>query len=115
MDQFVNMAKAKSRLAELVGQVAYGGKRFILSRRGQPMAALIGVEEYERLKALAGGAVKSALSPLSPEMRQRQATLVARAQTLEARSGDPLQRLAKLLSTLPPDEDRFWVDIHETG
>jgi hypothetical protein len=29
--------------------------------------------------------------------------------------GDPVDRLAKLLSTLPPDGDRFWVDIHEIG
>jgi hypothetical protein len=73
------------------------------------------VEEYERLKELAGAAATSTPSPLSPELRRRQETLVARAHRLEAQLGDPVDRLAKLLSTLPPDGDRFWVDIHEIG
>jgi antitoxin (DNA-binding transcriptional repressor) of toxin-antitoxin stability system len=40
MDAAVGMVQAKSKLAELVGQVRYGGKRYILERRGQPMAIL---------------------------------------------------------------------------
>jgi prevent-host-death family protein len=115
MDRPIGIAEAKSKLADLVGQVAYGGERFVLERRGRPMAILIGVEEYERLKELAGAAAPSIPSPLSPELRRRQETLVARARRLEAQLGDPVNRLAKLLSTLPPDGDRFWVDIHEIG
>jgi hypothetical protein len=52
---------------------------------------------------------------MSPELYKRQQKLVARAQRLEAQLGDPVERLAKLLSTLPPEGDRFWVDIYETG
>lgn len=106
------MAEAKSRLAEMVGQVAYGRERFILQRRGRPMAVIISVEEYERLRELAGASATNALSPLSSELLRRQEELVARARRLEAQMGDPLERLAQLLSTLPPDDDPFWVDIH---
>ena len=109
----IGMAEAKSKLAELVGRAAYGSERFVLERRGRPMAVLIGVEEFERLKEQAAAATTSTPSPLSPELRRRQETLVARAHRLEAQLGDPVDRLAKLLSTLPPDGDRFWVDIHE--
>ena len=45
MEYTVGMAEAKSKLAELVGQARYGGNRYILERRGQPMAVLIGMEE----------------------------------------------------------------------
>ncbi len=113
MDRLIGMAEAKSKLADLVGQVAYGGKRFVLERRGRPMAVLIGVEEFERLKERAAAAATSTPSPLSPQLRRRQETLVARAHRLEAQLGDPVDRLARLLSTLPPDGDRFWIDIHE--
>jgi len=41
LEHVVAMAEAKSKLAELVGQVRYGGNRYILERRGQPMAMLI--------------------------------------------------------------------------
>ena len=51
MDQVVGMVQAKSNLAELVGQVKYGGKRFVLERRGRPMAMLISIEEYEQWQA----------------------------------------------------------------
>ena len=113
MDRLIGMAEAKSKLADLVGQVAYKGERFILERRGRPMAVLIGVEEFEHLKERAAAATTSTPSPLSPQLRRRQEPLVARAHRLEAQLGDPVDRLARLLSTLPPDGDRFWIDIHE--
>lgn len=109
----IGMAEAKSKLAELVGRAAYGSERFVLERRGRPMAVLIGVEEFERLKEQAEPTPGSTPSPLPLELRRRQETLVARAHRLEAQLGDPVDRLAKLLGTLPPDGDRFWVDIQE--
>ncbi|NCP16388.1 type II toxin-antitoxin system Phd/YefM family antitoxin [bacterium] len=112
MEQLIGMAEAKSKFASLIGQTAYGGKRFILERRGQPMAVLIGVDEYQRLRGLEQEAQRL---PMSPELYQRQQELVARARRLEAQLGDPVDRLAKLLSTLPPEGDRFWLDIYETG
>ena len=112
MEQLIGMAEAKSKFASLIGQTAYGGKRFILERRGQPMAVLIGVDDYQRLHALEQEAQRL---QMTPELRQRQEKLVARARRLEAQSGDPVNRLAKLLSALPPEEDRFWVDIQEVG
>jgi prevent-host-death family protein len=112
MEQLIGMAEAKSKFASLIGQAAYGGKRFILERRGRPMAALIGMDEYQHLRSLEQ---EEQRLPMSPELYKRQQKLVARAQRLEAQLGDPVERLAKLLSTLPPEGDRFWVDIYETG
>ncbi|MDQ2784233.1 MAG: type II toxin-antitoxin system Phd/YefM family antitoxin [Chloroflexota bacterium] len=36
---------AKAHLSELVGEVAYQGQHVIIERRGQPMAALVGMNE----------------------------------------------------------------------
>jgi prevent-host-death family protein len=110
MNQVVGMVEAKSKLAELVGQVKYGGKRYVLERRGRPMAILINVEEYEQLQANA----KSPVSPLPSDLQRRQALLVERARELEKRLGDPVTGLAELFSGLPPADDSFWVEIQET-
>ena len=113
MDRSVGMVEAKSKLAELVGQVKYGGQRYVLERRGQPMAVLISLEEYELLRAEAGAAAGARSSPWSPELRRRQEILLARARQLRAHMGPPEDRLAELLTDLPPDGDDFWREIEE--
>jgi len=99
MDRFVSMVEAKSKLAELVGQVRYGGKRYILKRRGEPVAVLISLEEYRRLQS------GKSESTLPPALRQRQETLMLEARRLEQRLGDPVDGLA----------DGFWAEMQEVG
>jgi prevent-host-death family protein len=113
MEQTVGMAEAKSKLAELVGQVRYGGNRYILERRGQPMAMLIGIEEYEQLMARVSEKDRSKSTPLSPELQRRQRLLVERARRLQEKHGDPVAGLADFFSKLPPEEDSFWFEIEE--
>lgn len=114
MEQAVGMAEAKSKLAELVGQVKYGGNRYILERRGQPMAMLFGIEEYEQLMARASEENRSKSTPLPPELQCRQRLLVERARQLQEKHGDPVTGLADFFSKLPPEEDSFWFEIKET-
>lgn len=45
MTKRVSSAEAKAKLPELIGKVAHGGERFIIERRGKPMAALVPVGE----------------------------------------------------------------------
>jgi prevent-host-death family protein len=115
MDQVVGMVEAKSKLAELVGQVRYGGKRYVLERRGRPMAMLVSVEEYEQLQAQMSTNARAQISPLPPDLQRRQAALVERAHELEQRLGDPIAGLADLFSALPRADDVFWLEIQETG
>ena len=113
MARVVGMVEAKTKLAELVGQVKFGGQRFVLERRGRPMAVLISVDEYESLKAQAAGRGESDVSPLSPELRRRQEGLLARARKLQAQFGAPEERLTQFLADLPPAEDEFWFQVQE--
>jgi len=41
--------EAREELAELVNAVAYGGARIILQRHGRDVAALVSMEDLERL------------------------------------------------------------------
>ena len=52
MEKKIGIAKAREGLSDLVNEVAYGGERYVVERRGKPLAALIGVDEYRRLTEL---------------------------------------------------------------
>lgn len=40
-----NIGDAKKRFSELVGRVAFGGERVLITRRGKPMAKLVPADE----------------------------------------------------------------------
>ena len=47
--QKVSVAHAKAKLSELLARVAYGGDRYVIERRGKPVAALVGVDDLKKL------------------------------------------------------------------
>ena len=56
MDEIsINVAEAKKRFSELIGQVAFGKKRLLITKRGKPMARLIPVDESAQHVADAQG------------------------------------------------------------
>ena len=44
----INLAEAKNHFSELVGKVAYGNERVLITKRGKPMARLIPAEEPQK-------------------------------------------------------------------
>jgi prevent-host-death family protein len=46
----VSIGEVKRDISELVNRVAYGGERVILTSRGKPKAALVSMEDYQRLQ-----------------------------------------------------------------
>jgi len=50
MGQGLNVAEAKKKFSELLARVAFKGERFVITRRGKPMAALIGLEDLAVLE-----------------------------------------------------------------
>jgi len=46
----VSLGQARDRLSALVNDAAHGGQRIVLSSRGRPKAALIGMEDLEWLE-----------------------------------------------------------------
>lgn len=44
-EESVNIAQAKKHFSELVGQVAFGKKQILITKRGKPMARLIPADE----------------------------------------------------------------------
>ena len=50
MAKRVRVTEAKAQLSALMARAGYGGERFLIERRGRPLAALVGVEDLERLE-----------------------------------------------------------------
>ena len=49
LDTRVPIGQVKRDISDLVNRVAYRGERIILTSRGKPKAALVSMEDYERL------------------------------------------------------------------
>ncbi len=50
MTKKVSAANAKAHLSEMVARVAHGTERYIIERRGRPLAALVSIEDLARLQ-----------------------------------------------------------------
>ena len=48
----VSTAEARKKLAEIVNKVAYGKELYVLTRRGEEIAALVSMEELELLQLI---------------------------------------------------------------
>lgn len=81
-ETYVSIGQVKRDISELVNRVAYGREQIVLTSRGKPKAALISVEDFERLRA-------------KPSQEDKWADWMARSDALAAdilasRGGRPL-------------------------
>jgi len=47
----VSIGTVKKDISELVNRVAFGGERIVLTSRGKPKAAIVSLQDYQRLEA----------------------------------------------------------------
>lgn len=65
MAEKVRVTEAKAQLSELMARVGYGGERFVIERRGRPLAALVGVEDLKRLESERGDVTSRPLGAIA--------------------------------------------------
>ena len=65
MAEKVRVTEAKAQLSALMARVGYGGERFVIERRGRPLAALVGVEDLAHLEGEGRGASSRPLGALA--------------------------------------------------
>ncbi|EQD42338.1 prevent-host-death protein, partial [mine drainage metagenome] len=71
MERFVGVEEARDTLGRLVEEVAASGDPISLTRRGRPLAVLMGREEYARLRLVATQEARRELAALLVDVRQR--------------------------------------------
>lgn len=52
MQNVISIAKARETFSDLVNRAAFGGERFLVERRGRPLAAMMGAAEYQQIMTL---------------------------------------------------------------
>jgi prevent-host-death family protein len=52
MSKSLTVSEARDQLAELIGQVQYGGERVTISKRGKPVAVVVSVADAAWLEAM---------------------------------------------------------------
>lgn len=65
MTEKIRVTEAKAWFSALVACVGYGGERFVIERRRRPLAALVDVEDLERLEREQGAATSRPLGAIA--------------------------------------------------
>jgi prevent-host-death family protein len=101
MNTQISIGQVKRDISELINRVAYKGERILLTSRGRPKAALVSLEDYEKLQELEKNALSrdewlSDARKLAERIRQRRgdqlvdvdALLTSSRADLESRHGE---------------------------
>jgi prevent-host-death family protein len=86
----VSIGQVKRDLSDLVNRVAYGGERIILTSRGRPKAAIVSIEDYERLE------------------QERIGKAFAQWELWLAESKELTADILERRDNIPPDVDALW-------
>lgn len=87
MPKTIGMQALRHRLSKVMGEVTYGRETYIIKSYGRPAAVLLGVDEYQRLQAIA----------LEPGEQ--------RARIISPRLADPTQAKDFELEVIPEEAD----------
>lgn len=71
MERFVGVEEARAKLGELIDEVAGKGVHVALTKRGRPLAMIVGRDEYAQLKTLASERARERLAKQLAETRRR--------------------------------------------
>lgn len=70
-DKYLGIEEARGQLGGLVDEVARGAEPISLTKRGKPLAVLVGRDEWEALKAMVRVEARDELRSRLQEIRQR--------------------------------------------
>lgn len=50
-DKVVSIAEAKSHFSEYISKVAYAGEKYLITKRGKPLVALVPIQDFKNIKS----------------------------------------------------------------
>ena len=104
MATHIHAADLHQRVGEILTKIRFAGERFIIERRGIPVAAVVSVEDLKRLETLGG-------TPSFPRGKQERIAALERAAAmrqmiLTQRNGRPLPPTADIIRDLREERAR---------
>ena len=98
----VGIAEIKRSISTIVNRVAFGRERIVLTSRGRPKAALVSIEDLQKLESLE----KTTFPPSRAQQKAALAMAQAvREMTLARRGGVPFSDVADDLRRLREERD----------
>jgi prevent-host-death family protein len=98
----VSIAEIKNMVSSLINRVAFGRERVVLTSRGKPKAALVSMEDYQKLESQESTTVASSREQRKAALALAQAV---REMSLLRRGGVPFSNVAEDLSQLREERD----------
>ena len=71
MERLLGIEEARARLGDVAEEVAVGGDPVVLTKRGRPLAVLVGTDEYSRLKEAVTAMSRAELEDRLAEVRKK--------------------------------------------
>ena len=99
----VGIAEARRDLSAIINRVVYGGERVILTSRGKPKAAIISIEDLNRLEEMEKTVDERARTERKAALAMAKAV---REMSLRRRRGVPFPDVSKDLHELREERDR---------
>ena len=104
----INAADLHQRVGEILAKIRYTGDRFIIERRGTPIAAVVSIRDLEQLQSLGGA--QAALRSRGERLAALDRAAAVRRLILTQRRGRALPSSANAIRQLREERDR-----HVTG
>lgn len=115
--KYISAAEARDKLSHVMNEVAYGGQRYTVERRGKPLAVLVSVPDYQSLVGLLSEAgVRSEIHGIPVHIRfdgeryfvsDDQFNLYGEGLTLDAARSDYWLAVQDYYADLQSDADRL--------
>ncbi len=96
----VGIAAIKRNISTIVNRVAFGRERIVLTSRGKPKAALVSIEDLQKLELL-----EKTTSPASRSQQKAAMAQAVREMTLARRGEVPFSDVAEDLHRLREERD----------
>jgi prevent-host-death family protein len=98
----MGIAEIKRNISTIVNRVAFGRERIILTSRGKPKAAVVSIEDLQKLKMLEATTSSSSRAQRKAALAMAQAV---REMTLARRGGVPFSDVAEDVRKLREERD----------
>jgi len=104
----VSAMDLRRSIGELLTRVRYGGESFVIEKNGEPVAALISIEELSRLQ----GVEKPAQEVIAERMDALEAANKIAQEVLAQRGGVPFSGITEEIRQMREDRSNYLADLH---
>ena len=106
----INAAELHQRVGEILSKIRFGDERFVIERRGVPIAAVVTMQDLARLENLTG--TRSVRRSKAERLAMLERARAVRQMILKQRHGKPLSNTADLIRQMREEHGRVTANLH---